>query len=138
MLHIKHIETILYVDNQETSCAFYRNLFRKDPDLNVPGMTEFNLSDNCKIGLMPNKGIAKILADKTPHPESGNGIPRCELYLVVDHIQYEFDNAVKCGAKLISPFMDRDWGDKVCYFSDPDGHIIAFAEKITNVNYDPE
>lgn len=94
-------------------------------------MTEFNLSANCKIGLMPNKGIAKILADKTPHPDSGNGIPRCELYLRVNDVQTEFDNAMRSGAKLISPVMDRNWGDKVCYFSDPDGHMIAFAEKIT-------
>lgn len=24
----------------------------------------------------------------------------------------------------------RDWGDRVCYFADPNGHIIAFAETI--------
>lgn len=130
MNQIKLIETILYVNDQETSCKFYQNIFRKNPDLNVPGMTEFNLSNDCKIGLMPNKGIAKILADKIPHPDSGNGIPRCELYLYVDDIQIEFENATKSGAKLISPIIVRDWGDKVCYFSDPDGHIIAFAEKI--------
>ncbi len=127
---IKLIETILYVNDQEASCKFYQNIFRKDPDLNVSGMTEFNLSDNCKIGLMPNKGIAKILGDKTPHPDSANGIPRCELYFHVADIYVEFENAIKTGAKLISPIIDRDWGDKVCYFSDPDGHIIAFAEKI--------
>lgn len=79
---------------------------------------------------MPNNGIAKIFEGKTPHPGSGNGIPRCELYLHVDDIQLEFDNAIKSGATLISPVMDRNWGDKACYFSDPDGHIIAFAEKI--------
>ncbi|HRH66625.1 MAG TPA: VOC family protein [Bacteroidia bacterium] len=127
---IKLVETILYVNDQEKSCRFYETLFRHVADLNVPGMTEFNLSDNCKIGLMPNNGIAKIFADKAPHPDTGNGIPRCELYLYVENIQYEFDNAIKSGAKLISPVSDRDWGDRVCYFSDPDGHIIAFAEKI--------
>lgn len=79
---------------------------------------------------MPNNGIAKILGDKTQHPESGNGIPRCELYFYVEDIQLEFDNAVKCGAKPINPILNRDWGDKVCYFSGPDGHIIAFAQKI--------
>lgn len=128
--HIKLIETIIYVNDQEESSKFYQNIFRKAPDLNVPGMTEFNLADNCKIGIMPNKVIAKILSNKTPHPDTGNGIPRCELYLYVDDIQYEFDNATKSNAKLISPILDRDWGDQVCYFSDPDGHIIAFAEKI--------
>jgi predicted enzyme related to lactoylglutathione lyase len=128
--HIKLIEIILYVNDQEISCKFYQNIFHKKADLNVPGMTEFNLSDNYKVGLIPNKGIAKILADKTPHPDSGNGIPRCELYFYVDNIQLEFENATKNGAKLISPIIDRDWGDKVCYFSDPDGYILAFAEKI--------
>ncbi|MDX9846375.1 MAG: VOC family protein [Tenuifilaceae bacterium] len=129
MNQIELVEIILYVNDQAKSSVFYQNIFRKAPDLNVPGMTEFSYSPHCKIGLMPNSGIAKILADKTPHPSSGNGIPRCELYLYVNDIQAEFENAVKCGAKLVSPITLRDWGDKVCYFSDPDGHIIAFAEK---------
>ncbi len=130
MKHIKLIETILYVNDQQVSSEFYQKIFRKTPDLNVPGMTEFKFSENCKLGLMPNKGIAKILAGKTLHPDEGNGIPRCELYFYIENIQLEFDNAIKTGAKLISPIVDRDWGDKVCYFSDPDGHIIAFAEEL--------
>ena len=128
---IKSVETILYVQDQEASCRFYQNLLRKPPDLNVPGMTEFILSENFKLGLMPNKGIAKILNGNTPHPDLGNGIPRCELYFYVDDIYLEFRNADKCGAKLISPVIDRDWGDRCCYFADPDGHIIAFAEAIS-------
>lgn len=133
MKHIQLIEIILYVSDQEASSIFYEKILRRKPDLNVPGMTEFIVSENCKIGLMPNKGIAKILADKTPHPDSGNGIPRCELYLYVDNTQYEFDNAINCGAKLISPITEMNWGDRVCYFSDPDGHILAFAERINNL-----
>jgi len=132
MKHIKLTETILYVSNQEASSKFYEKIFRQPPDLNVPGMTEFIVSDNCKIGLMPNDGIAKILSDKTPHPGTGNGIPRCELYFYVDDVQMEYENSIKSGARLISEIADRDWGDRVCYFSDPDGHIIAFAEKNTS------
>ena|SRR5690554_2096778 len=130
MTHIQSVETILYVNNQAVSTEFYTKIFRKNPDLYVPGMTEFKLADNCKLGLMPNNGIAKILADKTPHPNEGNGAPRCELYFHVKDIELEFENAIKAGAKLISPIENRDWGDRVCYFADPDAHIIAFAEKI--------
>ena len=129
-MNIQLIETILFVENQQISTAFYSKIFRKEPDLHVPGMTEFILSNNFKLGLMPNNGIAKILAEKTPHPDKGNGIPRCELYFYVDNIQFEFDNAFKNGALLISSIQDRDWGDRSCYFADLDGHIIAFAEKI--------
>jgi uncharacterized glyoxalase superfamily protein PhnB len=130
---IKLIETILYVNDQQASTDFYTKLFRQKPDLNVSGMTEFILAQNCKLGLMPNNGIAKILADKMPHPDKGNGVPRCELYFYVENIDLEFDNAIKSGAKLISPIEDRDWGDSVCYFADLDGHIIAFAEKINKM-----
>ena len=132
MNHFLLFETILYVKNQQESAVFYTKLFRQEPDLNVPGMTEFILATNCKLGLMPNYGIAKILSDKTPHPNLGNGIPRCELYYYAENIELEFDNAINAGAHLISPIIDRDWGDRACYFSDPDGHIIAFAQKITN------
>lgn len=128
--HIKTIETILFVADQQLSTAFYENILRKKADLNVPGMTEFIFADNFKLGLMPNDGIAKILSDKTPHPASGVGIPRCELYLYVENVEAEFGNALKHGAKLISPIELRNWGDRVCYFADIDGHIIAFAETV--------
>ena len=129
MKHIQLIETILYVKNQTLSTEFYQNLFRKTADLNVPGMTEFILAENCKLGLMPNDGIAKIIAYQLPHPDSGNGVPRCELYFHVENIELEFDNAINSGAKLISPIEDRNWGDQVCYFADLDGHIIALEKK---------
>ena len=130
-MNIKAIETILYVENQQASTMFYEKLFRQKPDLDVPGMTEFKLAENFKLGIMPNSGIAKILANKTPDPKSGNGIPRCELYLHVDNLASEFENALAIGAKFISPISDRDWGDRVCYFADLDGHILAFAEQIS-------
>lgn len=59
MKQIQFIETILYVKDQEKSCEFYQKIFRQNADLNVPGMTAFKLADNFKLGLMPNKGIAK-------------------------------------------------------------------------------
>ena len=124
------IETILYVRDQLISTDFYTALLRRAPDLNVSGMTEFMLAENFKLGLMPNSGIAKILGDKMPYPDQGVGIPRCELYFYVENVDVEFENAIKTGAKLISPIERRNWGDRVCYFSDPDGHIIAFAEKM--------
>lgn len=130
MQHIQLLETILYVANQQASTDFYEKLFRQKADLNVPGMTEFKLSETSKLGLMPNDGIAKILKDQTPHPQSGQGIPRCELYFYVADVMAEYNNAIAIGAHEISGVADRDWGDKVCYFTDLDGHVIAFAERL--------
>lgn len=123
------LEFILYVSNQEKSRNFYQILLQQKPSLDVSGMTEFTLNDFVKIGLMPNEGIAKIITPKLPHPTSGIGIPRCELYLQVDNIESIFEEAKQAGATEISPITLRDWGDYVGYISDFDGHVIALATK---------
>ena len=123
------IEFILYVANQSKSKNFYKELFQISPSLDISGMTEFKLADNVKLGLMPENGIAKILSDKMPHPSKGNGIPRCELYLKFVNVEEYIKRSVKLGGKIISKLQKRDWGDKVAYISDLDGHIIAFVEK---------
>lgn len=126
---IQYTEIILYVQDQEQSTLFYEKLLRQKPSLHVPGMTEFTLNDSCKLGLMPNSGISNIVSPPLPHPETGIGIPRCELYLKVNDIYAVFELAQNCGAQLISPVQARNWGDTVCYFADADGHVIAFAQQ---------
>jgi hypothetical protein len=128
---VPHYEIILYVADQKKSRDFYSIILQEQPSLDAPGMTEFTLAENLKLGLMPEAGIEKILLDKTPAPGSGNGIPRCELYILLENIESVFNTAIKAGAKEVSPIEDRDWGDRVGYLVDFDGHIIAFAERIT-------
>ncbi len=126
---MKEIEFILYVANQKRSKEFYEQLLQIKPNLDVPGMTEFFLSENVKLGLMPEDGISKIISDRLPHPSTANGVPRCELYLKVKNAEQYLKRGLELGGKEISKFQIRDWGDSVGYISDSDGHIIAFAEK---------
>ena len=121
-------EFILYVKNQDRSKVFYEKLLLKKPVLDVPGMTEFQLTAGLKLGLMPEEAMAKIISSKLPHPKTGNGIPRCEIYLKVQDAGMYIERGIEAGGKLISPLQDRDWGDKVGYIADLDGHIIAIAE----------
>ncbi len=122
------IEFILYVADQNKSKLFYEEVLQLAPSLNVPGMTEFTIDSNVKIGLMPENGIAKILAEKTSHPAEGNGIPRCEIYFKIKNSKLYYERALKAGAKLVSETALRNWGDTVSYVADCDGHILAFAE----------
>lgn len=126
---MKEIEFILYVADQEKSKLFYEQLLKIKPSLHVQGMTEFELANSVKLGLMPENGIAKILADKMAHPNKGNGIPRCELYLRIEDVSSYIKRGLKLGGILVDDIKNRDWGDRVGYISDLDGHIIAFAEK---------
>lgn len=122
-------EFILYVSNQEKSTHFYSELLGLKPELNVPGMTEFLLADNVKLGLMPETGIEKILYPFTRKPSEGSGIPRCELYLEDQSPNIKIKKAINLGAKLIQEEMAMNWGDSVAYCSDLDGHILAFYRR---------
>ena len=120
---------ILYVKDQVRSTAFYSHVLGCQPALNVPGMTEFNLSENSILGLMPEEGIKRLLGDKLPDPARGKGVPRSEIYLLVSNPREYHQRAIEAGAVELSGLENRDWGQRAAYSLDPDGHILAFAEK---------
>lgn len=120
---------VFYVASQERARDFYRAVLQIEPSLDVPGMTEFPLGDGALLGLMPETGITRLLGHTLPNPATASGIPRAELYLVVESAQPYMERARLHGAKIISPLTVRDWGGTVGYCLDHDGHVLAFAER---------
>ncbi len=94
--------------------------------MHVPGMTEFKLNSGCVLGLMPERGIKRLLGDRLLDPEAGSGVPRAELYLRVEDPGAYHLRAQGAGAKELSGLEPRDCGDKAAYSLGPDGHVIAF------------
>jgi catechol 2,3-dioxygenase-like lactoylglutathione lyase family enzyme len=114
---------ILYVRDQNASVAFYRSVLAREPRLDVPGMTEFDL-DGAVLGIMPEAGIRRLLPVGLPGASSGL---RSELYVLVEDPAAFHARALEAGARELSPLTERDWGHTVAYSLDADGHVIAFA-----------
>ena len=120
---------ILYVTDRQSSARFYARTLGIAPRLDVPGMTEFVLGDGCVLGLMPSAGIRRLLGEAIPDPDQARGVPRAELYLLVDDPASYHARAVAAGARVLAPLAPRDWGHDVAYSLDPDGHVLAFARQ---------
>lgn len=120
---------ILYVADRARSRDFYAAVLAKEPRLDVPGMTEFELGGDAVLGLMPESGIRRLLGEALPDPSRGQGIPRAELYLLFDSPTAAHARALAAGARELSPPLPRDWGSRVGYCLDPDGHVLAVAGK---------
>ena len=118
---------ILYVADQARSTAFYRAVLAREPILDVPGMTEFELADGAVLGLMPESGVRELLGARLPALAAGRGAPEAEVYLVVPSPAAYHERALWEGAVELSPLLPRDWGHVASYCLDLDGHIIAFA-----------
>jgi len=121
---------ILYVKDQARSAEFYARVLDRQPSVNVPGMTEFALSETSALGLIPETGIKQLLGSRLPNPAHAGGIPRAEIYLCVENALAFHQRALEAGAYEVSGFEVRDWGDRAAYCLDIDGHVLAFAEKI--------
>lgn len=118
---------ILYVADRRRSTEFYASALLQAPTLDVPGMTEFSLGEETVLGLMPEDGIVRLLGEGIAHPSSASGIPRGEIYLVVEDAAAFHERALSAGASELSPLALRDWGHFAAYSLDPDGHVLAFA-----------
>lgn len=125
---IRRAHLIFFVSNQRQAAAFYGALLKKNPLLDVPGMTEFELSDQLILGLMPRSGAARLLSLPLQNPEQP-GAPTGELYLYCEDPEETFQHAITCGAIAVSEVALRNWGDWAGYVADPDGHVLAFARK---------
>jgi catechol 2,3-dioxygenase-like lactoylglutathione lyase family enzyme len=119
------LHAILYVEDQEASASFYREVLGVPPRLHVPGMTEFAIGD-AVLGLMPEAGIRRLLGDGLPDPAQSRA-PRAELYLLVDDPAAYHSRALAAGARELSPLLPRDWSHDAAYSLTPDAAVLAFA-----------
>jgi catechol 2,3-dioxygenase-like lactoylglutathione lyase family enzyme len=119
------VHTILFVKDQQKSRDFYSAALSLVPQLDVPGMVEFKLSEGHILGLMPEEGIKKIL--NRQNSDSNNASLRAELYFRVNHPETYFEKALSLGAQGLSPVQERNWGARAGYVMDHDGYILAFS-----------
>lgn len=126
---IRKSHFIIYVRDQQASADFYAQALGQKPSLHVPGMTEFELSSGAVLGLMPETGIQRLLGPLEGDPPQQGSILKAELYLVVDDAAAAHACALKAGGRELSGLAERDWGDRAAYCLDPDGYVLAFAER---------
>ena len=119
---------IFYVSDQTKSTAFYKEILADEPILDVPGITEFRLHEGGVLGLMPIDSAKRLIGEHAFPTKSG--VPKAELYLIVHDPDAHHERAIGCGAVELSPMQSRDWGHRAAYSVDPDGHVLAFAEKV--------
>ena len=120
---------ILYVSDQAAAARFYRRVLALEPQLDLPGMTEFRLGEDAVLGLMPVAGVRRLLGAGLPDPAAAAGVPRAELYLLTTDPGSYHRRALENGATELSALSLRDWGDEAAYSLDPDGHVLAFARE---------
>jgi len=123
------ITPILIVTDAAQALDFYRSAFGAEETVRMPGPdgrvmhAEMRLADS-----------VFMLGEESPEmgargPKSYGGSP-VTLYVYVDDVDSAWDQAVKAGAKEISPLTNMFWGDRTGRLEDPFGHRWSLSQHI--------
>jgi len=126
----RHALTILAVRDLEEAVRFYREAFGWEQTVAAPVYAEFTLPDGMRFGLYEREAFARnvgALPDQTP----AGSISSTELYFYADQPHETLASLRGAGARELSPWSIRDWGDEAAYFADPDGNVLVIAREAT-------
>lgn len=121
---------ILYVRDLAAARAFYDHVFGWQRTVDEPVYAEYLLNAGARVGLMPQTHSRHFLGDDLGARQPTDGCPRAELYVQVPDAAVTVERLQELGAPCTSPLADRDWGDRVAYFLDPDGYVLAVAQAL--------
>jgi len=121
---------IIYVEDFAKTKIFYELLFNIKPVIDDPGMCEYQLSDGSTLGIMPNSSLEKLFGKIFEKQKNRKSLPHTEFYFIVEDALQFHNRAIQLGASEIRAFEKMDWGHKVAYSINHDGHILAFAEEV--------
>ena len=96
----------------------------------VPVYGELELPDGNGLGLYAREAFARNTG-QAPQPTEAGAITATEIYLRCDDLEAAVSRAESAGGRLLSPPLDRDWGDRAAYFADPDGNVVVLAVPIS-------
>ncbi|MFN1140337.1 VOC family protein [Serratia quinivorans] len=109
--------TLLYVDNPETSAAFYRRLLGQAPVELSPTFALFVLSNGLKLAMWSKHSVEPAATATGGGGEIGF---MCELPQQVDVLYQRWSEE---GLKMIQPPVTLDFGYSFVA-CDPDGHRL--------------
>lgn len=122
----RHALTILAVQDLAAAMRFYREAFGWEQAVAAPVYAEFVLPGGMRFGLYQREAFARNTGNLPAQTPAG-AITPTELYFYIDQPDESMARLRSAGARELSPWSMRDWGDEAAYFADPDGNVLVIA-----------
>ncbi len=115
----------LGVSDLQRSIEFYRDRLGFPVRLELDDIIFFELGD-LQLALYPWDDLAND-ATVSAAGSGFRGVTLAHNVATCEEVDQVLNNAVECGATLIKPAQQADWGGYSGYFADPDGHLWEVA-----------
>ncbi|MGE0480923.1 MAG: VOC family protein [Phycisphaerae bacterium] len=117
---------ILATSALEVAVRFYERVFAWPVAVRTPRYVEFSLPRGLRLGIYERTGFAANTG-VLPRPVADDELSGAELYVYVSDAGALGRACIANGARPLSPWRRRDWGDEAAYFRGPDGTTLVLA-----------
>jgi catechol 2,3-dioxygenase-like lactoylglutathione lyase family enzyme len=130
-LEARVVLIIFAVSDLSRSSKFYRDVFGWPQTVDVPVYAEFESPGGLRLGLYLRERFG-INTGQVPLAIPEGQLASAEIYIYTDDVITLLSRLEAAGARPLSSFALRDWGDEAAYFADPDGNVIVVARPAKN------
>lgn len=116
---------VLAVEDAQRAAAFYRGVFQWPVLVEVPVYVELQ-AGAVRVGLYQRDGFGRNTG-AVPTVVARGALAPSELYVHVERPEDVMERLRRHGARELSGWQRRDWGDDAAYFADGDGHVVVVA-----------
>jgi predicted enzyme related to lactoylglutathione lyase len=124
---------ILAVADLPRSIDFYSRSFGWPQTVNAPVYAEFVTPGSLRVGLYLREGYVRNFDARAVSCRPNGGVTATELYFECDDVHDLLARLTAAGAQLLSAPAERSGGDLCAYVADPDGNVLAVAQKRAGV-----
>lgn len=124
------MQVIFAVGDLTRSLAFYEQAFDwpRNERIDYPDYVELHTPDGGTLGLYDRRGYEAMVGAEAAEPSGGRVSP-AYVYVRVEDARAAADRIEAAGGRPLSPLDPHSWGETAGWFADPDGNVIAVAER---------
>jgi predicted enzyme related to lactoylglutathione lyase len=123
---------ILAVSDLPRMMNFYTGVFGWEQTVDTSRYVEYKMQNGMRLGLYERRGFSQNIGGRTPSLIPVGEVAPTELYMYVGDPSAVGERLLMSGARLLSGLELRTWGDQVAYYADPEGNVIAIAQRQHN------
>jgi predicted enzyme related to lactoylglutathione lyase len=125
------MQVIFAVEDVARAAAFYDEAFGwpRNPLVDFRNYVEYLLPEGGALGIYQRRGFAGEVGAE-PFAADADHVSQAYVYFRVDDVDATSAAIEAAGGRPLSPLAERAWGEQAGWFADPDGNVIAVAQRV--------
>ena len=124
----RHVLTVFAVSDVERMVRFYEQAFGWERRADFPIYVELETHDGRGVAFYERHAFGQNTGN-VPEALPAGALTGAELYLHCDDLEAAIGRLTSLGADVLRPRTLKPWGDEVAYFADPEGNVLAVAQR---------